>query len=133
MSLKLKNGEIATSLAWFSIWPIARTAMLLVFRRKLFWLLFSVAMLSFIFTFGAIYLLATLKQELPQMARFITSMLKDLDGSGTTYLNFMKLQGTVMMILLAFAGSVLAGKDQSRGGLMFYMSRRISLVYYALG
>ena len=44
---------MATSLAWFSIWPIARTAMLLVFRRKLFWLLFAVAMLSFIFTFGA--------------------------------------------------------------------------------
>ena len=134
MSSKLNNTkEMATSLAWFSIWPIARTAMLLVFRRKLFWLLFSVAMLSFIFTFGAIYLLATLKQELPQMARFITSMLKDLDGSGTTYLNFMKLQGTVMMILLAFAGSVLAGNDHSRGGFMFYMSRRISLVYYALG
>ena len=60
-------------------------------------------------------------------------MLKDLDGSGTTYLNFMKLQGTVMMILLAFAGSVLAGNDHARGGFMFYMSRRITLVHYALG
>ena len=51
MSSKLNNTkEMATSLAWFSIWPIARTAMLLVFRRKLFWLLFAIAMLSFIFT-----------------------------------------------------------------------------------
>ncbi|MAD23297.1 MAG: hypothetical protein CMO69_04490 [Verrucomicrobiales bacterium] len=134
MSLELKkNDDCTLSFAWFSVWPVARTAMHLVFRRKLFWLLFAIAMLSFVFTFGAIYLLATLKQELPQMARFISSMLKDLDGSGTTYLNFMKLQGTVMMILLAFAGSVLAGNDHARGGFMFYMSRRINLVYYALG
>ena len=134
MSLALnKNDNFASRFAWFSVWPVARTAMHLVFRRKLFWLLLAIALLSFVFTFGAIYLLATLKQELPQMARFITSMLKDLDGSGTTYLNFMKLQGTVMMILLAFAGSVLAGNDHTRGGFMFYMSRRISLVYYALG
>ena len=134
MSLALnKNDNFASRFAWFSVWPVARTAMHLVFRRKLFWLLLAIALLSFVFTFGAIYLLATLKQELPQMARFITSMLKDLDGSGTTYLNFMKLQGTVMMILLAFAGSVLAGNDHARGGFMFYMSRRISLVHYALG
>ncbi|MEC7883685.1 MAG: hypothetical protein VYB35_12375 [Verrucomicrobiota bacterium] len=128
-----KNDNFASRFAWFSVWPVARTAMHLVFRRKLFWLLLAIALLSFVFTFGAIYLLATLKQELPQMARFITSMLKDLDGSGTTYLNFMKLQGTVMMILLAFAGSVLAGNDHARGGFMFYMSRRITLVHYALG
>ena len=134
MSLALnKNDNFASRFAWFSVWPVARTAMHLVFRRKLFWLLLAIALLSFVFTFGAIYLLATLKQELPQMARFITSMLKDLDGSGTTYLNFMKLQGTVMMILLAFAGSVLAGNDHARGGFMFYMSRRITLVHYALG
>ena len=134
MSFKLnENEEVATSLAWLSIWPIARTAMQLVFRRKLFWLLFAIAMLSFIYTFGAIYFLAALKQELPQMAGWITAMLKNFDGSEKTYLDFMKLQGAVMMILLAFSGSVLAGNDHFRGGLMFYMSRRISLVYYALG
>ena len=60
-------------------------------------------------------------------------MLKDLDGSGTTFLNFMVAQGTVTMILLAFAGSVLGGNDHSRGGLIFYLSRRINVVHYAVG
>ena len=119
--------------AWFAAWPIARTAMHLVFRRKLFWVLFALALLSFIFMFGAIYLLATLRQEYPQVEQFITSMLKDLDGSGTTFLNFMVAQSTVTIILLAFAGSVLAGNDHSRGGLIFYLSRRINVVHYATG
>ena len=83
--------------------------------------------------FGAIYLLATLRQQYPQVEQFITGMLKDLDGSGTTFLNFMVAQGTVTMILLAFAGSVLAGNDHSRGGLIFYLSRRINVMHYAAG
>ena len=37
----------------------------LVFRRKLFWVLFALALLSFLFMFGAIYLLATLRQQYP--------------------------------------------------------------------
>ncbi len=119
--------------AWFAVWPIARTALHLVFRRKLFWLLFAVALLSFLSMFGAIYLLATLRQRFPDVEKIITSILKDLDGSGTTFLNFMLAQGTVTMILLAFAGSVLAGNDHTRGGLMFYLSRRIGIVHYALG
>jgi|TARA_B100000427_G_C15478916_1_gene582014 ABC-2 type transport system permease protein len=130
---KTNSQTIAHRPAWFAAWPIARTSLHLVFRRKLFWVLFAVAMLSFLFMFGAIYLLATLRQQYPQVEQFITSMLKDLDGSGTTFLNFMVAQGTVTMILLAFAGSVLAGNDHSRGGLIFYLSRRINVLHYAVG
>ena len=134
MSLaKPENETITQCPTWFAAWPIARTALQLVFRRKLFWVLFVVALLSFLFMFGAIYLLATLRQQSPQLEQFITSMLKDLDGSGTTFLNFMVAQGTVTMILLAFAGSVLAGNDHSRGGLIFYLSRRINVVHYVAG
>lgn len=134
MSLPVPENETTTVRpAWFAVWPIARTALHLVFRRKLFWLLFAVASMSFLFMFGAIYLLATLRQQFPQVEKLLTNMLKDLDGSGTTYLNFMLAQGTVTMILLAFAGSVLAGNDHSRGGLMFYLSRRIGIIHYALG
>jgi len=128
-----EDETIIRRAAWLAAWPIARTAMHLVFRRKLFWVLFALALLSFIFMFGAIYLLATLRQKYPQVEQFITSMLKDLDGSGTTFLNFMVAQSTVTIILLAFAGSVLAGNDHSRGGLIFYLSRRINVVHYATG
>jgi len=134
MSLVKPDIETITQRpAWFAAWPIARTALHLVFRRKLFWVLFAVALFSFLLMFGAIYLLATLRQEYKWLEEFITSRLKDLDGSGTTFLNFMKAQGTVTMILLAFAGSVLAGNDHSRGGLIFYLSRRIKLVHYGTG
>lgn len=134
MSLaKAENESGAHRPAWFAIWPVARTALHLVFRRKLFWVLFAIALFSFLFMFGAVYFLATLRQEFPQVEKLITSMLKDLDGSGTTFLNFMVAQGTVTMILLAFAGSVLGGNDHSRGGLIFYLSRRINVVHYAVG
>ena len=134
MSLvKPDNETIIQRKAWFAAWPIARTALHLVFRRKLFWVLFALALLNFLFMFGAIYLLATLRQQYPQVEKFITSILKDLDGSGTTFLTFMWTQGTVTMILLAFAGSVLGGNDHSRGGLIFYLSRRVSVGHYAVG
>ena len=118
---------------WLAAWPIARTALLLVFRRKLFWLLLGIALLTFMFMFGVIYLLAELKLEQPQISRLISSLRKDLDGSGQTFLNFMLAQGTVTMILLAFAGSVLAGNDHRRGGLTFYLSRRINVLHYTGG
>ncbi len=57
----------------------------LVFRRKLFWVLFALALLSFLFMFGAIYLLASLGQQSPWIEQTITRLLKDLDGSGTTF------------------------------------------------
>ena len=137
MSLaKAENESGAHRPAWFAIWPVARTALHLVFRRKLFWVLFAVALFSFLFRFGAIYFLALLPElrELPPfLVKIITPLLKDLNGSGTSFLNFMVAQGTVTMILLAFAGSVLGGNDHSRGGLIFYLSRRINVVHYAVG
>ena len=73
------------------------------------------ALLNFLFVFGAIYLLATLKAQQPEIGKMLSVMLPDLAGTGKTFLNFMLAQGTVTMILLAFAGSVLAGNDHRRG------------------
>ena len=68
MSLaKAENESGAHRPAWFAIWPVARTALHLVFRRKLFWVLFAIALFSFLFMFGAVYFLATLRQEFPQI------------------------------------------------------------------
>ena len=119
--------------AWLAVWPIALTALRLVFRRKLFWLLLGFALLNFLLVFGAIYLLATLEAQQPQIGKMLLRMLPDLSGTGKTFLNFMLAQGTVTMILLAFAGSVLAGNDHRRGGLTFYLSRRINVLHYTGG
>jgi hypothetical protein len=119
--------------AWLACWPIARTALLLVFRRKLFWLFLGIALLTFMFWFGVIYLLAELNTEQPGIGRMLSRLDPNLEGSGRTFLNFMFAQGTVTMILLAFAGSVLAGNDHLRGGLTFYLSRRINVLHYTGG
>ena len=118
--------------AWLAVWPIAFTALRLVFRRKLFWLLLGFALLNFLLVFGAIYLLATLEAQQPQIGKMLLRMLPELSGTGKTFLNFMLAQGTVTMILLAFAGSVLAGNDHLRGGLTFYLSRRINVLHLSL-
>ena len=119
--------------AWLSVWPIALTALRLVFRRKLFWVLLGFALLNFLKYFGAIYLLATLTAQQPGIGKMLSQMLPDLAGTGKTFLNFMLEQGTVTMILLAFAGSVLAGNDHQRGGLTFYLSRQVNVLHYSVG
>ena len=119
--------------AWLACWPIARTALLLVFRRKLFWLFLGIALLTFMFRFGVIYLLAELNTQQSGIGRMLSRLDPNLEGSGRTFLNFMLAQGTVTMILLAFAGSVLAGNDHLRGGLTFYLSRRINVLHYTSG
>ena len=119
--------------AWLACWPIARTALLLVFRRKLFWLFLGIALLTFMFRFGVIYLLAELNTQQSGIGRMLSRLDPNLEGSGRTFLNFMLAQGTVTMILLAFAGSVLAGNDHQRGGLTFYLSRRVNVLHYSVG
>ena len=75
------NGSSATGwkeqprTAWLAAWPIALTALRLVFRRKLFWLLLGFALLNFLFMFGAIYLLATLTAEQPEIGKMLSMML----------------------------------------------------------
>ena len=120
--------------AWFACWPIARTGLQLVLRRKLFWLLLGLALLTFIFMFSAFYLKAMLITNQPKIAPFLSKNLSWLDGEkAEIYRDFMKGQSTVTMLLLAFAGSMLAGNDHRRGGLTFYLSRRINVFHYATG
>jgi ABC-type transport system involved in multi-copper enzyme maturation permease subunit len=118
---------------WIASWSIARTGLLLVLRRKLFWILLGFALLNFLFMFALIYLKAQLSAQNPAIAQFVDRILTSVTGTGDSYRNFMFLQGTVTMLMLAFAGEVLVGSDFQRGGLTFYLSRRISRRHYALG
>lgn len=119
--------------AWLTIWPVTRTSLLLVLRRKVFWVLLGLALLDFLFLFAMIYFKAQGSISSPQLAGFIDRFLSQASGTGDTYRKFMFAQGTVTMILLAFAGSMLVGNDHRQGGLTFYLSRRTSLACYVLG
>jgi len=119
--------------AWFACWPIARTGLWLVLRRKLFWILLGLAAINFLFIFAVIYLKAQIASQSPGLAKFVDSILTSVTGTGDTYRDFMFAQGTITMLLLAFAGAAIVGDDMRRGGLTFYLSRRINRWHYMLG
>jgi ABC-2 type transport system permease protein len=119
--------------AWFACWPIARTGLQLILRRKLFWILLGLALLNFLLLFATIYLKAQLSIENPGFRHFIDQVLRSVTGRGDTYREFMFRQGTVTMLMLAFAGEMLVGNDFRHGGLTFYLSRRIGRRHYILG
>ncbi len=119
--------------AWMVCFPMAGTGLRLVLRRKLFWLLLGLAALNFLFLFATIYLRAQVSAENPGVARFVDSVLHSVTGEGRSYRDFMFAQGTVTMLLLAFAGEMLIGGDHRQGGLTFYLSRRMAPWHYVLG
>lgn len=114
-------------------WPIARTALVLVLRRKLFWLLLALAGMNFLFVFATIYLKAQISAQNPGIKRFVDQVLRSVTGTGETYRDFMFTQGTVTMLLLAFAGATVVGDDLRQGALTYYLSRRINKWHYVVG
>lgn len=119
--------------AWAACWPIAWMGVRLVLRRKLFWLLLGLALLDFLFFFATIYLKAQISAENPAIGQFVNQVLTSVTGAGRTYRDFMFAQGTVTMLVLAFAGELLVGSDYEQGGLTFYLSRAVGRRHYVVG
>jgi hypothetical protein len=118
---------------WLACWPIARTGVMLVLRRKMFWFFLALALLNFLFLFATIYLKAQIRAQNPGFQRFLDRVLSNVTGTGETYRDFMFAQGTVTMLLLAFAGALLVGDDLQHGGVLFYLSRRLGKWHYVFG
>lgn len=138
--------------SWFSPWPIARSAALMVFRRKLFWGFYVIALLNFMLFFSGIYLLsqidvaALMEDSKPQQAQLwfvyvnnlqnLVDQLRNklyLAGTGETFRNFFWLQGYIVMAVLAFGGSILIGNDYQHGSLPFYLSKPLGRRHYLAG
>jgi ABC-type transport system involved in multi-copper enzyme maturation permease subunit len=116
---------------WMACPAIVRTGLRLLLRRKVFWLLFALGLLHFLLHFSLIYIKAQLTVRDRRFAQFLDGY--QVTGTGDAFLEFMFAQGTVTMLLLAFAGSMLVGSDYQQGGLMFYLSRRVDRRHYVLG
>jgi ABC-type transport system involved in multi-copper enzyme maturation permease subunit len=139
------QGKFAHS-AW-NIWPIARVALMMVLRRKLFWGLYAFALLIFLIFFFGQYLLAWAETqmgavripvgmgvELPR--EMVMKGLRDamkLNGSAEMYRTFFWWQGYMVMVLLALAGSILVGNDFHHGSLPFYLAKPLGPWQYLLG
>ncbi len=129
-----------------SVWPIARTSLRMIFRRKLFWAMYALGLMIFLLYFFGQYLLAWaatqggeasvpvmgLREDPHRIVNFLRNFLK-FNGSGETYRNFIWYQGYIVMVVLALAGSVLVGNDVQHGSLPFYLSKPLSAWHYLLG
>ncbi|QGJ72069.1 Hypothetical protein PBC10988_37840 [Planctomycetales bacterium 10988] len=123
---------------WRGCWALMRTGLRQVFRRKGYWFLLSLALLNFLLFFAVIYL----STQLPvAFQRFVSRerILQILDFSAVPdeegrngYVVFIQRQSIVVMVLLAFCGSLLVGSDFQRGVLPFYLSRSISRFHYII-
>jgi ABC-2 type transport system permease protein len=127
---------------WASVWPVARVALGMLFRRRLFWVLYALSLLIFLLFFFGQYLLAYAETQAPPdekqraLGDYIVRELRsriEMDGTGATYRTFMEYQGYMVMIVLALAGSVIVGNDLRYGSLPFYLSKPLSRRHYLLG
>jgi hypothetical protein len=131
--------------AW-SFWPISRVAFAMVLRRKLFWGLYTCALLTFLVFFFGQYLLSWAETQVGEdsilvggwqvkpvdMIRILRDRMK-LNGTGETYGNFFWYQGYMVMVLLAMAGAILVGNDFHHGSLPFYLAKPLSAWQYMAG
>jgi ABC-type transport system involved in multi-copper enzyme maturation permease subunit len=135
--------------AWFAPWPIARVALGMVFRRKLFWVMYALALINFLSFFFGIYLLSQIRDLVfdtpefkiffllsPQKPDALVNLLEkqlSLGGTPQTYRNFIWMQGYIVMTVLALAGALLIGNDYQHGSVGFYLAKPISRWHYLLG
>jgi hypothetical protein len=132
---------------WWSAWPIARVAVGLLLRRKLFWVLYAAGLLIFLMFFFGAYLLdwaetqiagtpiqvGNFRTEPERMVRLLRDGLRILNGSNETFAYFFQYQGAMVMVVLALAGSVLVGNDFTFGSVAFYLTKPLSRWHYVLG
>lgn len=114
---------------------IVRVALLQVFRRKAYWFVLGLGLLNFLYSFALIYTVTQLPAFIggdQALDRMGFSPRVDPQGH-SGYIDFIERQGIIVMILLAFAGSLLVGSDFRMGSLPFYLSRRIDRRHYIAG
>ncbi len=121
--------------AWAAL-SIVRVSLLQVLRRKLYWIVISLGLVQFLLFWVIIYVVTQFK--LPGNAqRDLHSMFgfspNPEFGEENGYVTFMQNQGIVVMILLAFSGSLLVGSDFRLKALPFYLSRRVDRRHYIIG
>lgn len=132
---------------WRAAWPVARTALGMMFRHKLFWVLYALSLLFFFLFFFGQYLIAWAESQAAgeKIALFPGMQVRPedlilwlrrrlgLEGSEKMFAWFFRLQASMVVVVLAMAGSVLVGNDFRHGSLAFYLSKPLPSWLYVLG
>lgn len=116
-------------------WPLTRTGMSLVLRRRVFWLFLLLGLANFLFYSSMVYVFAQFRAELAKRGVLSTPFFSHFvfTGSGDSYREFITLQAVAVLLLLGFAGSILVGNDFRFRSLSFYLSRPLGKLDYFLG
>jgi ABC-type transport system involved in multi-copper enzyme maturation permease subunit len=128
-------------------WPIARVSLVMLFRRKLFWAMYALAVMVFLLFFFGQYLMAWAASQIDEQSvrvgglgranpQWLIGFFRDflkLNGSAATFRNFFWYQGYNVMVVLALAGSILVGNDLRFGSLTFYLAKPVSRWDYVIG
>jgi hypothetical protein len=121
---------------WISCLAIVRVALLQVFRRKSYWVVIALGMLNFLVYWSIIYAVTQFQIPPEAQARLLEGFgfsAQASAGQENGYIMFMQRQSLIVMILLAFSGSLLVGSDFRFNSLPFYLSRRIDRRHYIVG
>lgn len=128
------QGELRSP--WLGCLAIVRVALVQVFRNKAYWFVLALGFLRFLAFWSIIYAITQLtlpadtRRELLKMFGFSADTDANQDNG---YILFMEGQNIIVMILLAFSGSLLVGSDFRLKALPFYLSRRIDKRHYIIG
>ena len=87
---------------WASVWPIARVALGMLFRRRLFWVLYALSLMIFLLFFFGQYLLAYAETQAPPAK----GQFNPRDIVGFTFLQFVVHVPVVLFLLWLFAGTL---------------------------
>ena len=134
---------------WSGTLAIARSSVKLLFRRPTFWWLYGLSVMIFLFFFYGQYLQVWLEQKVqeesirvgglfPRNVRpdVILKGLRNalmLNGTGHTYANFVWFEGYIVIVMLAFTGSLLVGNDFQHNSMPYYLSKPIGRRHYLAG
>lgn len=121
---------------WWACLAIVRVALVQVFRNKAYWLVLALGTLRFMAFWSIIY--AVTQLNLPNDTRrfFLKQFGFSADADANQdngYITFIQGQSVIVMILLAFSGSLLVGSDFRLKALPFYLARRIDKRHYIIG
>ncbi|MBX3414007.1 MAG: hypothetical protein KF708_15055 [Pirellulales bacterium] len=121
---------------WWACIAIVRVALLQVFRRKSYWIVLALGLLNFLLYWSVIYAIAQFDipvEAQDRLMEVIGFRTRGGDSQENGYIEFMQRQSIVVMLLLAFSGSLLVGADFRFQSLPFYLSRRIDRRHYIVG
>jgi ABC-2 type transport system permease protein len=121
---------------WWGCLAIVRVAIVQVFRNKAYWFVLALGALRFLAFWSIIYAVTQLALP-PRMSEGLLERFgfsADVDANQDNgYIVFIQGQSVIVMILLAFSGSLLVGSDFRLRSLPFYLSRRIDKRHYIVG